>query len=714
MFALLLACAHPLPATEAAPPPPPPVAPVPAAKPWPETVRKDQSFTLHGESWNDPYAWLEDEKAPEVQSWLAAQDAFTRGQLARLPGREALSTRFRQLYYVDAVSAPTVRGNRSFYVRTFATKEKSILYVRDGDGPERVLLDPNAWTNVSLGDWSPSWDGKKLAYNQNPNHADEAVLHVLDVDTGKDLPDVIPGTKYAGPDWTPDGKGFYYEWLPTDPSIPTDARPGYTEVRYHALGTPPDKDPVLHPRTGSAETFLGSTVSMDGRWQVYSVAHGWNSTDVYLQDLKSKDRAIVPLVIDQPNIYQVEVWKDELYVVTNEGAPRYRVFKAPATKPARENWKEIVKEDASATLSSVSIVGGQLGLQYLQDVVGSLKLVTLDGAPVRGVGLPGVGSVSGLYGRPDLGKAWFSWSSFTSPRQVYEVDLATGKVALWAKVDVPVDPTPFLVEQVWYPSKDGTRIPMFLVHRKDVVLDGENRVLLYGYGGFSVNMEPGFRSSIYPWLEAGGVYAVANLRGGGEFGEDWHAAGMLDKKQNVFDDFVAAGQWLVREKWTRPERLAISGGSNGGLLMGAATVQAPSQWGAVICSVPLLDMLRYQLYGSGRTWIPEYGNAEVASQYTFIKTWSPYQQIKRGVAYPAFLMDASDHDDRVDPMHARKFTAALQDATSSGRPVWLRVEKNAGHGGADQVSAAVERSTDVYSFLMSQLGGMTPATPPAR
>ncbi len=703
MLTLLLACAHPLPTVEATPPPASMVSGAPV-KPWPPTERRDVTDVVHGTTYVDPYRWLEDEKSPEVQTWMGAQDTYTRGYLGKLPGRDALAARFKALYYVDAVGVPVLRGGRAFYMRTFADKEKAILYLRDAAG-ERVVLDPNTWTGepVSLGRWVPSWDGKRLAYGVNPNHADEAILHVLDVDTGKELGDVIPGAKYAGPDWTPDGKGFYYEWLPTDPAIPVDARPGYTEIRYHALGTDPATDRRVHEKTGNPETFLGSDLSKDGRWHTVTISRGWNASDVYLQDLSSTSRTLVPLAVGQPYTYAVSVWKDQLYILTNEGASRYRVYKAPAATPQRANWKEIVPEDPKGTIVGMNLVGGRIALSYLVDVVGQIRLVSLDGAPQGSVALPGVGSVSGVSGLPDVDEAYFSWSSFTSPQQVYKLDVPTGKVTLWAEVQLPIDPSPYVVEQVWYPSKDGTSIPMFLVRRKDAAKDGSNRTLLYGYGGFNVAMKPAFRSSIYPWLEAGGIYAVANLRGGSEFGEDWHKAGMLDQKQNVFDDFIAAGQYLVREGWTRPSRLGINGGSNGGLLMGAAVTQAPEQWGAVVCAVPLLDMLRYHLFGSGRTWIPEYGTAENAQQYAYISRWSPYQRIKRGTAYPAFLMDAADHDDRVDPMHARKFAAALQDATSSNRPVLLRIEADAGHGGADKVSAAVERSTDVYSFLLSEL-----------
>ena len=709
---LLLTSCSPKPAPPpAAVPTAMPTAPVPPPKPWPDTRRDPTTVTMHGVSWADPYQWLEDEKNADVQAWMTTQDTYTRAELAKLPGRDALVARFKQLFYVDSISPPIQRGTRVFYERTHATKDKSILYWREGDtGEEKILLDPNTWENVSLGGWVPSWDGKYLAYRQNPNHADEAVLHVMEIATGKELTrDTIPGAKYASVDWTPDAKGFYYEWLPTDPAITIDARPGYTELRYHQLGTDPAADPIVHPRTGDPTTFLDGSLSRDGRYLFLYIQHGWSANDVYIRDLK-KDKAWRPFIVGKDASYTIDAWKDQLYIYTNEGAPHYRLFKTPASALDRAGWKEIIKEDATATLNSSTIVGGQLALDYLKDAHTELRIATLDGAPVRTVALPGLGTSSTLIGLQDRDTAYFQFSSFTVPRQVYKTSLSKGTVDLWAKVELPIDASPYVVDQVWYPSKDGTKVPMFLVHKKDAVKNGANPTLLYGYGGFNVPMTPSFRSSLYPWLEAGGVYALANLRGGGEFGEDWHKAGMLDKKQNVFDDFIAAGEYLVKEGWTAPAHLGIMGGSNGGLLVGAAMTQRPDLWGAVVCQVPLLDMLRYQLFGSGRTWVPEYGNAENEADFKWISAYSPYQKVKDGTAYPPLLMASSDHDDRVDPNHARKFVAAVQHATTSGEPVLLRIEGNAGHGGADQVSKVVETYADTYAFLFAQLGAKVPGT----
>lgn len=714
LTASVLGCARPV-----VTPPPAPVVeapPAPPAPPWPATRRDDVVDVVGGKEVVDPYRWLEDERSDEVQGWMKAQDEYARGVLRALPGRDALAARFRELYYVDAVSTPLMRGDRYFYVRSHADKEKAVLYWRIGaDGAEEVLLDPNQWSadgTVSLGDWSPSWDGKRLAFMKKANAADEAVLHVIDVDTGVvSQVDTIPGAKYASPDWTPDGKGFYYEWLPTDPAIPVDARPGYTEIRFHALGSDPAKDPVVHPRTNDPATFLGAWLGPDGRYLFVDISRGWSENDIYVRDLKG-GKDFQPLAKGVGARYMPMAWKDQLYIWTDEGAPRGRVFRTAANKLARAGWVEIVKEDAAATLEDVSVVGGHLALSYLRDAASELRIATLAGKPVRTLPLPAVGTASAISGLGDKDDAYFQFSSFTLPRQVYSTSVSKGTVSLWAEVRLPIDPSPYVVEQVRYASKDGTSIPMFLVHRRDAPRDGTNPTLLYGYGGFNVSLTPSFRSSIYPWLEAGGIYAVANLRGGGEYGKDWHDAGRGANKQNVFDDFVAAGEHLVREGWTRPEKLAIYGGSNGGLLVGAAMTQRPDLWGAVVCSVPLLDMMRYHLFGSGRTWIPEYGSAEDPAQLAFLQAYSPYQQVRDDGAYPPLLMLSSDHDDRVDPMHARKFVARVQHASAARGPALLRIERNAGHGGADQVSKAIESSADMYAFLQHELG-MTPAPAPA-
>ncbi|KYF50079.1 peptidase S9, partial [Sorangium cellulosum] len=692
-------------------------APSPPGRPaYPPTRAVPVKYTLHGVEITDPYRWLEDGDSPEVKEWMKSQDAFTRAELSRLPERDAIAARLKQLFYIDAVSAPRHRKGRYFFSRRHATKEKSIVYWKEGKrGEERALLDPNTWSDdgsVSLGGWDVSWDGKNVAYKVQKNNSDEATIHVMDVASGKRSEvDVIEGGKYAHASWTPSGDGFYYVWLPTDPSIPVADRPGYAEVRFHKLGQDPKLDRVVRGRTGDPRTFLDASLSRDGRFLILTVAHGWTSADVYFRDLRKPGGQGVdkPLAVGRDAHYSVEVYRDRFYVHTDEGAPHYRLFEVDPDRPERAAWKEIVPERPDATLDSVSIVGGHLALSYLKDASSRVEVRSLDGKLVREVPLPGIGTVGGPSGLPDEDEAYFSFESFTSPQEIYATSIKTGETSLYARIDVPVDPSPFTVEQTFFPSKDGTKISMFIVRRKDMKKDGSSRALLYGYGGFQISQTPSFTASMYPWLERGGVYAVANLRGGGEYGEAWHRDGMLLKKQNVFDDFIAAAEHLVREGYTRPERLVVQGGSNGGLLVGAALTQRPELFGAVLCGVPLLDMVRYHLFGSGKTWISEYGSADDPEQFKALHAYSPYHRVEPGTRYPAVLLLSADSDDRVDPMHARKFAAALQ-AASAGGPVLLRVERNAGHGGADLIKAAVEKGADQISFALSATTAKEAAT----
>ena len=679
---------------------------------YPASRVDDVVENLHGTEVHDPYRWLEDGSSPDVQAWAKDQNAFARRHLDGLAGREWLAKRLREVSYVDAAGVPRRAGSRLFFTRRKADQEKAVLYWRgDDDGVEHVLVDPNTLSpdgTTSLGEWVPSYDGKTLAYALQENNADEAVLYVKDVATGKvSGRDRIEGAKYASPSWTPAGDGFYYTWVPTDPKVPVAERPGKAEIRYHALGADPASDAVIRPATNDPEKFLAVDLSRDGHW-LFAYVGSFMSVDISYKDLRTPGGDWKTLVSSDEFEYWLEPWRDRFYLRTNEGASRFRVVRVDPSAPDRKNWKEIVPEATDAVLQDIDVVGGRLALSYLRNAASEIELRTLDGKKVRSIELPGVGSSGGLVGNPDRDEAFYDFSSFTHPPEIWRTSIATGYSRRWAKRDVPVDPEPYTVEQVFYPSKDGTRIPMFLVHRRDAPKDGSTPFLLYGYGGFGVSLEPSFSARLYPWLEAGGGYALANLRGGGEYGEDWHRAGALGNKQNVFDDFIAAGQYLVKEGWTTPERLAIRGASNGGLLVGAALTQRPDLFKAVICEVPLLDMVRYHRFGSGRTWVSEYGSADKKEDFGWLYAYSPYHHVKAGTAYPAVLIATADSDDRVDPLHARKMAAALQ-AASTGGPVLLRVEENAGHGGADLVRSAVAEAVDYYAFLFDQLGLPRPA-----
>jgi prolyl oligopeptidase len=695
--------------------------PAPAANPhgYPASRVVDVKDLLHGVEVKDPYRWLEDGKAPEVVDWMKAEDDLARAELKKLPERDAIAARLKELFYLDSESAPVHRGKRYFYSRRHADKEKTVVYWKEGkDGKEQVLFDPNAWSkdgSVSLGNYQISWDGKTVAYTIHQNNSDEATMFVMDVATGKKSDkDVIEGAKYAEASWTPRGDGFYYTWLPVDPAIPTAERPGYAEVRFHKLGDDPKKDRLVHEKTGNASVFIGADISRDGNYLLVARYHGWSSAELFLRDLRhlptgkadapTSSADFVPLAVGKSAHYSAEVYKDQIYLLTDEDAPHYRIFRVDPARLDRKAWKEIVAERPDATLDGFKIAGGRLILSYLKNASSLVEIHELDGKLVRELPLPGVGSVSGLVGRSDEDEAYFAFESFTMPSEIHMTSIKTGQTTLHARVKAPIDATPFVVEQVFYPSRDGTRVSMFIIRRKDLKKDGSSRAMLYGYGGFLVSETPAFSGSIYPWLERGGIFAVANLRGGGEYGEDWHKGGMLLKKQNVFDDFIAAGEYLVHEGYTKPDRLVISGGSNGGLLMGAAVTQRPDLFAAVLCAVPLLDMVRYHLFGSGKTWISEYGSADDPEQFRALHAYSPYHHVKPGTKYPAVLMLSADSDDRVDPLHARKFTAALQ-AASTGGPVLIRIERNSGHGGADLVRAEVEKGADRYAFALAHTAG---------
>ena len=682
--------------------------------PYPPSRRVDVTDVLHGVSVRDPYRWLEDAKSPEVQAWMKAQDDLTRQRLASLPGRDGLAARLKELFYIESVSAPQHRGSRYFFMRRHADKEKSIVYWREeADGTEKVLLDPNTWSadgSASLGGWQVSWDGARIAYQKKINNSDEATLYVMDVATGAvSGVDVIEGAKYAGASWTPDGKAFYYTWLPVDPKIAAADRSGWAEVRFHRLGTDPKSDTVVKEKTGDPTVFQNAYLTRDGRFLFLVTSHGWTSQDVRFRDLAANPDATAwtPLAVGIKAHFDVDALDGKIFVKTDDGAPKGRVFAVDPARPDRPLWKEVVPERRDATLEGYEILGGRLALNYLRSATSLLEIRETDGRLVREVPLPGIGTVGGPVGRDDEDEAYFSFTSFTTPTTIYRTSVKTGATSLYFQVKVAADLSPYTVSQVFYPSKDGTRVSMFIVHRRNLKRDGSSRCLLEGYGGFLVSLTPAFTSGVIPWLEKGGIYAVPNLRGGGEYGEEWHEAGMLLRKQNVFDDFAAAAAYLEKEKWTSPARMVLRGGSNGGLLMGAMITQHPDLFRVSLCAVPLLDMVRYHLFGSGKTWMSEYGSADDPAQFKALYAYSPYHHVKAGTKYPSVLVLSADSDDRVDPMHARKFTAALQAASTNG-PVLLRIERHAGHGGADLVKSAVASRADEYAFALSETEAPAP------
>jgi prolyl oligopeptidase len=671
---------------------------------YPPTRVEEVVEELHGESIVDPYRWLEDGDREDVRAWTEAQNALTERYLAGVTGRPLIRARLEQLLAIDALGAPAPAGGRYFYSRRRQRENQPILYVRESlDGEDRILLDPNALNpdGTTALDWYfPSVDGRMLAYGLSQDGSEDSVLHVMEVETGRTLPDRIAHTRAAEVAWLPDCSGFYYTRYPRSGAVPAAESQYHRAVYFHCLGSDPlDDRQVFRPET--KEHWPGVGISPDGRWLVITVARTFDQTDVYLQDLTSAG-PLQSVVQGKPFSYQAEVVRERLYIRTNQDAPQYRLYLADPGAPAR--WREIVPPRTDAVLDGFLVTRDALALSYLERASSRLRLADLDGGTVRDIALPTIGSVFGWGADPDRDELLYGFSSFTVPPSVYRVQPSTNGQQLWQRVEADLDPERFEVRQESYRSKDGTEVTMFLVHQKDLVRDGTNPTYLTGYGGFNIPMAPGFSRSLLAWLEQGGVVAVPNLRGGGEYGESWHQGGMLGTKQNTFDDFIAAAEYLIRERYTSPLRLAIAGGSNGGLLMGAALTQRPDLFRAVVIQVPLLDMLRYHRFLIARLWIPEYGSAESLEQFRWLRAYSPYHHVRDGAAYPAVLLATAESDTRVDPMHARKMTARLQAATGTDHPVLLRLEARAGHGAGKPVSKVLEELVDTWSFVAAELG----------
>jgi prolyl oligopeptidase len=679
---------------------------MPPPKP-PVTRVQEVVDSIHGVEIRDPYRWLEDGAREEVHRWVDAQNRHSRSLLDARPGRGALRQRLTALLRIGTIEAPEIRGARYFHTRRQGDVNQPILYVRDGvAGKDRVLVDPNRLSQdgtAALDWWYPSEDGALLAYGISTSGDEKSTLRVLEVATGRARPDVIPRTRYCSLAWLPDGSGFYYSRYPAPGEVPPGQENYNNHIFFHRLGDDPARDAKVFGEGRKPEDMIAIQLSPDGRFLVIQVSEGWARSDLYVKDLRPGAMGLITIAEGQDAIFSGEVVGTTLDLLTNQDAPRYRLFAVDLDHPNRDAWKLLIPE-SDAVLSQTVRVGGEIVALSMKDASSRLTVLDRDGRTIRRIGLPTLGTIERVSGRHDGHEAFFSFSSFTMPPAVYRYDQKSGATDLWERIGTDVNLSALEVKQVFYPSKDGTRVSMFLVHRKGLKLDGTSPALLYGYGGFNISLTPEFSRSIVLWLERGGVFAQPNLRGGGEYGEAWHRAGMLDRKQNVFDDFIAAAEWLIRSRYTRQDRLAIKGGSNGGLLVGAALTQRPDLFRAVVCDVPLLDMLRYQNFQIARLWIPEYGSADSADQFQWLYKYSPYHHVTPRTSYPAVLIATAESDSRVDPMHARKMTARLQAATASDRPVLLRTETRAGHGAGKPLTKQIDEATDDWSFLFWQLG----------
>jgi prolyl oligopeptidase len=552
-------------------------------------------------------------------------------------------------------------------------------------------------------DWFfPSKDGRFLAYGLSDNGSEESVLHVLDLDADAQLADRIPRMRAASVAWMPDSHGFYYTRYPAPGEVTPGEEQYHRAIYFHRLGSDPAEDPLIF-KPAEKEHWPGVSVSPDGRWLVVGVARTFDETDLYVQDLPAGS-GLVPVARGLPATFEGEIAHGRLFLRTNLDAPTYRLYVVNPEQVQRQAWREIVSPRADAVLEAITIAGERLALSYLERASSRLRLTDLEGLPVQEVSLPTLGSLFGGGAEWNGSELFYGLSSYTLPPTVFRMDLRTGANSVWKRVEADVEPYMYEVRQVSYASRDGTPISMFLVHQTWLKKDGNNPTYLTGYGGFNISMTPSFSRSLLLWLENGGLAAIPNIRGGGEYGETWHQAGILASKQNSFDDFIGAAEWLIQEGYTRPERLAAAGGSNGGLLVGAALTQRPDLFRAVLVQVPLLDMLRYHNFLIARLWIPEYGSADNPEQFRWLRAYSPYHHVKAGVRYPAVLLATAESDTRVDPMHARKMAARLQAATAGDRPILLRLESRAGHGAGKPLSKVLEELTDSWTFVFSELG----------
>lgn len=673
----------------------------------PNTVTEPVVDTLHGHRITDQYRWLEDAESTQTQRWVAEQNAYTRGMLDALHGRDELRRRLTKLLAIGVVSTPEVHGDRYFYARREGNQNQPVLLVRDGvEGADRVLFDPNCMSaegTVALDWWFPSHDGSRIALGVSESGDEWSTLQVLDVATGNALPDRIERTRYSSVAWLVDGTGFFYTRYPRPGDVPEGDENYNQRLYFHTLGRDPSLDPEVHVTNLEREDVVSCLISEDGRYLVVTIHKGWDRTNVYLRDLRQPGDASVTVVEGLHAIFHPDMASGTLYLLTNLDAPRYRLVAADPAQPSWEGWKEIIPESPDAVLESVAFAGGRIIAHSMRNASSNLAIHATDGTLQQTVPLQ-AGTIIAITGAWEGGEALYGFQSFVIPPTIYRLDTVSGSSSLWTRVDAALETDQYSVSQRWYTSRDNTQVSMFIIHRNDLDRSRPQPAVLYGYGGFNVSLTPTFGRGLYAWLERGGVYAVANLRGGAEYGEEWHQAGMLDRKQNVFDDFLAAADALVEWGYTDRDRLGIYGGSNGGLLVGAALTQRPDAFRAVVCAVPLLDMLRYHQFLIAGLWIPEYGSADNPEQFPYIHAYSPYHHVHPETPYPAVLLLTAESDTRVDPLHARKMAALLQASTSSDRPILLRAETKAGHGVGKPLTKLIDEQVDLWSFLLWQLG----------
>ena len=673
--------------------------------PYPETARGEVVDNYFGTEVPDPYRWLEDDNSEATAAWVAAENAVTEDYLSQIPFRDAIRTRLTQLWNYPKEGAPAKHGDWYYYSYNDGLQNQSVLYrtAQPGQAGE-VFLDPNTLSEdgtVALSAVSFSKDGRYFAYAAAASGSDWVEIRVMDTETKTLTEDRINWVKFSGAEWAPDSKGFYYSAYDAPKSGVYSSQNQFQKVYYHQLGTPQSADRLVYEDKAHPLRYFSAWPSEDGKWLFIIASEGTSGTEILYR--KTSEKRFRTLLAGFAHDYApVDCKEDNLYFVTNDGALNYALKRISLNDPSK--IETVIPEHERNLLEGVGTAGGYLFASYLQDAQSKVAQYDYDGKLVREVTLPAIGSVGGFSGEKEDTELYYSLSNYTAPATIYRYDIATGESTLYKAPEVAFDPSLFVTEQVFYASKDGTQVPMFITHRKDLKLNGKNPCLLYGYGGFQINMTPGFNPSALMFVEQGGVYCVANLRGGSEYGEAWHKAGMLENKQNVFDDFIAAAEYLIAQKYTSSERLAINGASNGGLLVGACEVQRPDLYAVCLPQVGVMDMLRYHKFTIGWGWAVEYGSSDSEEQFPYIYKYSPLHNIREGVKYPATLVMTADHDDRVVPAHSFKFAATMQHCQAGDAPVLIRIESKAGHGAGKPTSKRIDEAADMYAFLFQNIG----------
>ncbi len=684
---------------------------------YPAARSTNQVDVYHGVTVADPYRWLEDDNSAETKAWVEAQNKVTFDYLAQIPQRDAIKQRLTKLWNYERYGVPFKEGGRYFYSKNDGLQNQSVFYTLPALGSEpKVLLDPNKLSTdgtVALAGLSPSDNGNLLAYGLSGSGSDWQEWKVRDIETGKDLDDHLKWVKFSSASWTKDSRGFYYSRYDEPTEAEKMTRVNYFQkLFYHRLGTPQAQDKLVYQRPDHKDWGFGAQVTEDGHYLIINVSQGTAPQNrVFYQDLTQAEAPVVELLNEFDALYDfVDNDGPVFWFRTDLKASRGRLIAIDITKPQRENWRELIPQ-AAETLTGVATLNNSFVCTFLKDAHSQVKVFSLDGTFLHEIQLPGIGSVGGFGGKRKDTETFYSFTSYTAPGTIYRYDLAKRTSEVFREPKVDFNPANYETKQVFYASKDGTRVPMFITYKRGLKLDGNNPTLLYGYGGFNISITPGFSVANLVWMEMGGVYAVPNLRGGGEYGEDWHQGGMKLRKQNVFDDFISAGEWLIANKYTSSKKLAISGGSNGGLLVGACETQRPDLFAACLPAVGVMDMLRFSKFTIGWAWTSDYGSPENSDEFKALRAYSPLHNIRPGTKYPATMVTTGDHDDRVVPAHSFKFAAALQAAQASPAPTLIRIETKAGHGAGKPTSKIIDEAADKMAFLVKTLH-MNPSLPP--